>query len=302
MQRWSSRRSGRDGFGLWVRKWDLEDVSSVCWFTGIHVLAACAPFVLDQGAITNQGMCGSMGLALLSGFGVTLGYHRLLCHGSFKIPKWLEYLFVYCGAHAFQRDPMFYVNTHRNHHKYADTDRDPVTATVDSFWYCNMGWLFNNDHIAAKCGESRGGQYSKVPELKAQWFYRFLHDTYFWHPTALAALLYLHGGFSYLAWAMGMRAVVIHHFAALASYVSHKWGERPWNSPDTSTNNWWVAALTLGEGWHNNHHAFPRSARHGLEWWQFDPTWELIKFLQLVGLATDVRLPTKAEKGRIALR
>ncbi|KAL7612946.1 hypothetical protein Lser_V15G06544 [Lactuca serriola] len=243
---------------FWFRKWDLEDMSSICWFTGIHVLAACAPFVFDRGAIR---LC--VGFALLSAFGMTLGYHRLLCHRSFKIPKWLEYFFVYCGAHAFQRDPMFYVNTHKNHHKYTDTNRDPVTPT-DGFWFCNMGWLFNNDHIATK------------------------------------SLLYLQGGFPYLAWAMGMRAVVIHHFAALASYVSHKWGERPWNTSDTSTNKWWVAVLTLGEGWHNNHHAFPRSARHGLEWWQFDPTWVLIKFLQLLGLATNVKLPTEAQKGRIS--
>ncbi|KAJ9559803.1 hypothetical protein OSB04_004963 [Centaurea solstitialis] len=232
-------------------------------------------------------------------FGVTLGYHRLLCHRSFKLPKWLEYFFVYCGAHAFQRDPMFYVNTHRNHHKYSDTNRDPIVIASHGFWYCNMGWLFNNDHVAKQCGELRGGEYSKVPELKAQWFYRFLHYTYFWHPTALATLVYLHGGFPYLAWAMGMRGVVVHQFASLVTYVSHVWGDRPWNSPDTSTNNWWVAMLSLGEGWHNNHHAFPRSARHGFEDWQFDLTWELIKFLELVGLATDVQLPTEAHKRRM---
>ncbi|XP_024972102.1 delta-9 acyl-lipid desaturase 1-like [Cynara cardunculus var. scolymus] len=281
---------------FWFRKWDSEDMASISWFTMIHVLAAIAPFVFDMGAILL-----ALVLAILTGIGVTLGYHRLLCHHSFKIPKWLEYFFVYCGAHAFQRDPMFYVNTHKSHHKYTDTDRDPV-APSHGFWYCNMGWFFNNDHIAAQCGESRGGEYSKVRELKAQWFYRFLHYTYFWHPTALAALLYLHGGFSYLAWGMGMRGVVVHQFASLATYVSHIWGERPWNSPDTSTNNWWVAILTLGEGWHNNHHAFPRSARHGLERWQFDFTWELIKFLELVGLATDIKLPSETQKRRTELR
>ncbi|KAI3806897.1 hypothetical protein L1987_22815 [Smallanthus sonchifolius] len=199
---------------FWFRKWHSEDVANIFWYTAIHVLSVCAPFMFNWGALRV-----AVGLSFLTGFGVTLGYHRLLCHRSFKLPKWLEYFFVYCGAHAFQ------------------------------------------------CGE-----YSKVPELKAQWFYTFLHDTYYWHPAALAALLYLHGGLCYLSWGMGMRGVVVHHFASLASYVSHIWGERPWNTQDTSTNNWWVAMLTLGEGWHNNHHAFPRSARHGLEWWQFDLT------------------------------
>ncbi|KAF5785350.1 putative fatty acid desaturase domain, acyl-CoA desaturase [Helianthus annuus] len=281
---------------FWFRKWHSEDMANVFWYAVIHVLAVCAPFMFTWGAFWV-----ATGLSFLTGFGVTLGYHRLLCHRSFKVPKWLEYFFVYCGAHAFQKDPLFYVNTHKNHHKYADTDRDPVAPT-HGFWYCNMGWFCNNHHIAAKCGESKGGEYSKVPELKAQWLYRFLHDTYYWHPTALAALLYLHGGLSYLAWGMGMRGVVVHHFASLATFVSHIWGDRPWNTPDTSTNNWWVAMLTLGEGWHNNHHAFPRSARHGFEWWQFDLTWELIKFLKLVGLARDVKLPTEAEKRRMSVK
>ncbi|KAL4578208.1 hypothetical protein LXL04_014328 [Taraxacum kok-saghyz] len=280
---------------FWYRKWDFEDVASISWFAGIHVLAACAPFVFDSGAIRVAVVLG-----FLTGFGITLGYHRLLCHRSFKVPKWLEYFVAYCGAHAFQRDPMFYVNTHKSHHKYTDTERDPV-CPGHGFWYSNMGWFCNNDHVAKLCGESRGGQYSKVPELKAQLFYRLLHDTYFWQPAALGALLYLYGGFPYLAWALGMRAVVVHHLASLASYASHLWGDRPWNSPDAATNHWLVALLTLGEGWHNNHHAFQRSARHGLEWWQFDPTWELIKFLQLVGLATNVRLPTEAEKARVPL-
>ncbi|KAI7739209.1 hypothetical protein M8C21_001116 [Ambrosia artemisiifolia] len=224
---------------FWFRKWHPEDMANICWYTVIHVLAFCAPFMFTWGAFWV-----AMGLSFLTGFGVTLGYHRLLCHRSFKVPKWLEYFFVYCGAHAFQgfktkdqtplryrrlrdddrvpgegpvlkatlrrigffklqlqKDPLFYVNTHKNHHKYADTDRDPVAPT-HGFWYCNMGWFCNNHHIAAKCGELKGGEYSKVTELKAQWFYRFLHDTYFWHLTALATLLYLHGDLSYLAWGM----------------------------------------------------------------------------------------------------
>ncbi|PWA44509.1 fatty acid desaturase, type 1, core [Artemisia annua] len=148
-----------------------------------------------------------------------------------------------------------------------------------------MGWLCYNDYIIAKCGES-----SNVPELKVQWFYRFLHSTYFWHPSALAVLLYHYGGFPYLAW--GLIAFVVQS-------VGHIWGERTWNTRDTSTNNRWTGMFALGEGWHNNHHAFPNSARHGLEWWQFDLTWELIKFLELVRLATDVKLPTEAEKKRM---
>ncbi|XP_024972107.1 acyl-CoA C20 Delta5-desaturase-like [Cynara cardunculus var. scolymus] len=282
--------------GFWFRKWDSADITNLCLIIVKHVLGCCAPFVFDWGAFWV-----TLVLGILAGLGVTLGYHRLLTHRSFKIPKWLEYFIVYCGVHGGQKDPIFWVSVHKNHHKYADTEKDPHTP-MEGFWFSHMGWFCHNQYIAAKCGESRSGGYSNVAELKAQWFYRFLHDTYTWHTVALASLLYLHGGFPYLAWGMGMRELVINHFTFLVTSASHMWGQRPWNTPDTSTNNWWVAMLTLGEGWHNNHHAFPKSARHGLELWQFDLTWELIKFLHMVGLATDVKVATEADKKRMALR
>ncbi|KAI3684305.1 hypothetical protein L6452_33527 [Arctium lappa] len=281
--------------GFWLREWDSIDITNLCWFTGIHVLGASAPFMFDWGALWT-----AVGLAFMTGFGVTLGYHRLLSHRSFKIPRWLEYFFVYCGVHALQRDPIFWVSIHKNHHMHADTDRDPHTPT-QGFWFSHMGWFFYNNYIASKCGESRSGEYTNVPELKAQWFYRFLQDTYFCHPIALATLLYLYGGLPYLAWGMGMRAVMVLHITFLVGSVNHLWGDRPWNTSDTSTNHWFSGLLALGDGWHNNHHAFPKSVQHGLEWWQLDLTWELIKFLEMVGVATDVKLPTEADKKKMAL-
>nr|GEV55956.1 fatty acid desaturase, type 1 [Tanacetum cinerariifolium] len=212
-------------------KWDFLHETNLLWFLGMILLGSCAPFVYDPDAVYV-----AVVLFFMSGYGLTLGYHRLLSHRGFTVPKWLEYFFAYCGAHAVQ------------------------------------------------CGED-----PNVSELKAQWFYRFLQDTYFWHPTAFAILLYLYGGFPYLVWVMGVLVTALYLLTFVPFYVIHKWGTRPWNTPDTSTNSWWVSLLCLGEGWHNNHHAFPRSARHGLEWWQLDLTWELIKFLDVVGLATDIK-------------
>ncbi|XP_076902796.1 delta-9 acyl-lipid desaturase 1-like [Bidens hawaiensis] len=276
--------------GFWLRKWRLGDVANLCWMTGIHVLAAFAPFVFDWGAAMV-----ALVLGLFTGMGMSLGYHRLLTHRSFKIPKGLEYFFAYCGVLAGQKDPLSWVSTHKSHHKYADTDRDPHSP-AEGFWFSHLGWFCYNDYIVAKCGE-----YSNVPELKAQWFYMFLHETYFWHPTALGVLLYFYGGFPYLVWGLGVRATFVCHITFVIRSAGHIWGERPWNTHDASTNNWWTGTFALGDGWHNNHHAFPNSARHGLEWWQLDLTWELIKFLQLVGLATDIKLPSEAEKRRMAL-
>nr|XP_043634783.1 acyl-CoA C20 Delta5-desaturase-like [Erigeron canadensis] len=275
--------------GFWFRKWDMFDLSHLLLLIVKHTLAVCSPFVLTWGAFWVTVI-----LSFFSGMGITLCYHRVLTHRSLKLPKWLEYFFAYCGLHAGQRDPIFWVSVHKYHHKYTDTERDPHSP-LEGFWFSHIGWFHYNEYLAVKFGESKIAEYANVPELKAQWFYRFLHDTYVFQIALLGAILYMLGGFPWLAWGMGMRAVMVNHFTFFAASICHRWGERPWNTLDTSTNNWWVAMLTFGEGWHNNHHAFPYSARHGMEWWQFDATWELIKFLEMLGLAKDVKLPSEAE-------
>ncbi|KAI7754788.1 hypothetical protein M8C21_015928, partial [Ambrosia artemisiifolia] len=210
--------------------------TNLCWLIGMFLLGSCAPFVYHPDAFRV-----SVVLSLLSGFGVTLGYHRLLTHRSFKVPKLVEYFFAYCGVHALQRDPIVWVRTHKLHHKHADTQMDP-NAPTQGVWLSYLGWFLYNNYVATKkrqtprsCGEK-----SNVSELEAQGFYRFLNDTYFWHPTALATLLYLYGGFPYLAWGMGMRITILHLTTYIQNSVNHRWGERAWNTPDTSTNSWYV--------------------------------------------------------------
>ncbi|KAL8226139.1 hypothetical protein R6Q57_018696 [Mikania cordata] len=281
--------------GFWNRKWHMMDVTHLLLGVGKHGLALSAPFVFDAGAVLV-----AIVLSCVTGIGVTLGYHRLLTHRSFKLPKWLEYCFTYCGSHAGQRDPIFWVSVHKNHHKYTDQERDPHSPH-EGFWFSHIGWFHYNEYLSVKCGEPEIGVYSNVPELKAQPFYRFLHDTYVWHIIGLGVLLYLAGGYPYLAWGMGVRTVLVNHVTFVVGSVCHLWGGRPYNTPDTSTNNGIMALLTFGEGWHNNHHAIPKSARHGFEWWQPDVTYGVIKFLEMVGLATDVYLPTEADKKRTKL-
>ncbi|KAF8022042.1 hypothetical protein BT93_G2239 [Corymbia citriodora subsp. variegata] len=142
---------------------------------------------------------------------------------------------------------------------------------------------------------------NNVGDLQKQPFYRFLQSTYHAHPIALVVQLYLLGGVHFLVWGMGVRIVWIYHITWLVNLVCHVWGKQAWNTGDLSRNNWWVAILSFGEGWHNNHHAFEYSARHGLEWWQLDMTWYVVRLLQILGLATDVKLPNEAQKERLAL-
>ncbi|KAK1312080.1 hypothetical protein QJS10_CPA07g00616 [Acorus calamus] len=271
--------------------WSGVDVVPTGVVGVVHALCLFAPFTFTRGAFGV-----ALALGLVTGmFGITLSYHRNLSHRSFCLPKWLEYAFAYCGVHALQLDPIDWVSTHRYHHKYCDSARDPHSP-FNGFWFSHMGWLLKKGSISQRCGGT-----NNVRDLEGQPFYRFLRDTYFFHPIALAFLLYAVGGFPFVVWGMGVRTALAYHITWFVNSVCHIWGSRSWNTDDLSTNNWWVAVLTFGEGWHNNHHAFEYSARHGLDWWQIDMTWYVVWLLRAVGLATDVKLPSPIQRQRMCL-
>ncbi|XP_076904730.1 palmitoyl-monogalactosyldiacylglycerol delta-7 desaturase, chloroplastic-like [Bidens hawaiensis] len=271
---------------FWGRKWRKLDIKMASGIFILHVLALFAPFTFSWDAFW---------LALLFYFltgmlGITLCYHRLLSHHSFKLPKWLEYTCAYLGVQAIQRDPMYWASIHRYHHQYVDLEKDPHTPTY-GFWFSHMGWLFDSNYIMEKY-QAR----NNIEDLKSQAFYRFIKRTYMYHIFGFAALVYAWGGFPYLVWIMGVRTAWCYQGIFLVNSACHIWGERVWNTNDLSKNNWWVAIVSFGEGWHNNHHAFEYSARHGFEWWQIDLTWYMICFFKSVGLATNVKTPSQAHK------
>ncbi|KAL2462755.1 Palmitoyl-monogalactosyldiacylglycerol delta-7 desaturase [Forsythia ovata] len=273
------------------KKWNIWDAITLGWLVAMHLLCLFAPFTFNWAAFWV-----AFGLHIITGlFGITLSFHRHLSHKSFKIPKWLEYIFAYCGVLAVQRDPIFWVSTHRYHHQFCDTEKDPHSP-IRGFWFSHIGWSIENNSIVEKCGKL-----NNVGDLEKQPFYKFLESTYFIHPIALGALLYALGGFPYIVWGMGVRSVYVYHITFLVNSASHTWGKQAWNTDDLSRNNWLVAMITFGEGWHNNHHAFEYSARQGLEWWQIDITWYVIRLLEAIGLATDVKLPTSAQKQKMAI-
>ncbi|CAO2827179.1 unnamed protein product [Amaranthus hypochondriacus] len=301
------------------RKWNCLDRGNVILIAGLHVMALFAPFAFDWGALW-----ATIILDLVTGLlGITVSYHRNLAHRSFKLPKWLEYFLAYCGLLALQGHPIAWVSVHRYHHQFADTDKDLHTP-MHGFWFSQLTWLFHTQPIAVRPAEQFSehvpplnmhfsdfglafgipeyGEANNVKDLEKEPFYRFLRSTYILHVLLLGLLLYALGGFPYLVWGIGVRFVYMTHVTGLVNSVCHVWGNQVWNTGDLSKNNWWVALLTYGEGWHNNHHAFPYSARHGLEWWQIDVTWFIVKFLQLLGLATDVKLPIENHKQRLTFQ
>ncbi|KAF6162537.1 hypothetical protein GIB67_003083 [Kingdonia uniflora] len=273
------------------RKWTYMDVRHAIIILLIHVLCLFAPFTFNLGAF---------GVAVVLSFvtgllGMTLSYHRNLTHRSFKLQKWLEYLFAYFGAQALHGDPIDWVSKHRYHHKYSDSEQDPHSP-LEGFWFSHINWMFDNNYVTQKCGE----QLTIAEDLRKQLYYKFLRSTYLVHPIALGVLLYALGGFPFVVWGMGVRSTFVLHGTFLVRSACHIWGQQPWNTGDLSKNNWFVGLIAFGEGWHNNHHAFEFSARHGLEWWQIDLTWYIVRLLEIIGLATDVKLPSKIQKQKMS--
>ncbi|XP_023515073.1 palmitoyl-monogalactosyldiacylglycerol delta-7 desaturase, chloroplastic-like [Cucurbita pepo subsp. pepo] len=292
------------------KKWTKLDKNLALVFLILHLLCVFAPFCFTWGRFFLAIL-----LANLTGIGISVSYHRNLAHRSFKLPKWLEYSLAYCGAHALQGDPIDWVSTHRCHHRYVDSERDPHSP-IYGFWFSQIAWLFDSYNLTKKVCPNyntsqkierskfmsfmKHGYPDNVNDLLNQSFYKFMHRTYFLHPLALLVLLYAIGGAPFIIWGMSVRFVLSLHITSMVNSVCHIWGKQPWNTGDMSRNNWLVALLTFGEGWHNNHHAFEYSARHGHEWWQIDFGWYIIKLLQVIGLATHVKLPSENYKQRLA--
>lgn len=226
---------------------------------------------------------------ITGGIGITLGFHRCISHRSFTAPKWLEYVFVLCGTLACQGGVLDWVGLHRMHHKYSDTAADPHDSNK-GFWWSHIGWMMFN--IPAQNDIPR---FTK--DIQDDPFYQFCQKFLVPIQVVLGLILYALGGWPFVIWGIFVRLVMVFHFTWFVNSATHKFGYVSHDSDDHSRNCWWVALLTFGEGWHNNHHAYQYSARHGLAWWEVDITWMTIKLLSFLGLAKDIKLPPVTATG-----
>lgn len=264
--------------------------TNVVFFSAVHILALLAPWFFSWSAL---------GVTILlhwffGSIGICLGYHRLLSHRSFQVPQWLEYIITTIGALAMQGGPIFWVAGHRLHHAYTeDENKDPYSAKR-GFWWSHMLWIFypRKDFFDNK-------NYQKyAPDLAREPFYCWLDRYFLFLQIPLGLLLYALGGWSFIIYGMCLRAVLLWHSTWFINSVTHMWGYRTFEVEDNSRNLWWAAILTYGEGWHNNHHAYPHVAKAGWRWWEVDITWWAIFLLKSVGLAQKVTMPPEiASKG-----
>lgn len=282
-------------------------------FTLFHLLLplAAIPWLFSWEGVVSV----LVGNYVFGSLGICLCYHRILTHGSLKVPKWLEHTFAILGICSLQDSPAHWVALHRLHHKHSDEDADPHTP-LKSFFWSHIGWLFVKGTAPNKSRHFLTREYT--PDLMRDSFYAFVErgNMWIWIFAAHAVLFFLGGfavgwtwsgelldatqfGLSMLVWGVVVRVVVTWHFTWSVNSVAHVWGYRNYDTKDNSRNNWLVAMVTWGEGWHNNHHADQRSAAHGHRWWELDATFTTIRVLRLFGLAWDVVQPRDSQSTRL---
>jgi len=264
------RLSARQGFN-----WPTAVV-----FALLHVGAVAALFFFSWPLLAAAAFL----YWVATGLGISMGYHRLHTHRSYQLPLFAEYFLALCGSLSLEGGPISWVAIHRIHHQNSDRPGDPHSPR-DGGWWAHVGWII----FGGATHDSTYRMSKYAPDLAKHRFYVWLNN-YHWLPTvALAALLAAIGGLPLMLWGICLRLVFGLHATWLVNSATHIWGSRRFATRDDSRNNWWVALLTFGEGWHNNHHAHPTSARHGLAWYEFDPSWIGIRLLRRLGIATSVR-------------
>ena len=233
-------------------------------------------------------------------FAITGFYHRYFSHRSFKTSRPLQFVFAAIGATSVQRGPIWWAAHHRHHHVVTEQPDDPHSPQQHGLFWSHTGWFLSREHFATRTERVR--DLLRYPEL------RFLDRFDIVMPVLLAVLLYAGGqwlavhrpglgtsGGQMLVWGFFISTVVLYHGTFTINSLAHRWGTRRFNTRDDSRNNWLLALVTLGEGWHNNHHHYPASAKQGFYWWEFDPTYYALRIMSWMGLVWDLR-PVPAER------
>lgn len=228
-------------------------------------------------------------------FALTAGFHRYFSHRSFKTSRWFQFVLAWVGTSSAQLGPMWWAANHRHHHQHSDKEPDIHSPVTRDFFWSHIGWVMCKAHSETKYDRIK--DLTKYPEL------HFVDRYHVLPVLSLIALLYGVGallnylfpalgtsGMQLVMWGFFLSTMLVYHVTFCVNSVTHIIGKKRFDTDDESRNNWWVALLTFGEGWHNNHHRWPLSARQGMYWWEIDLTYYLLRVLQFFGLVWDLKL------------
>ena len=281
----------------------VPEIAEVTCFSARHV-AFVTPLILLHlacGLVAVAGVSGvAMAVFLFTGFiqvfGITVGYHRLLAHRSFETSRAFQFVLATFGVLAGQNGPLWWIGHHRHHHRHPDREEDPHSPRAGFFW-SHMGWLFSPRCVRVR--RQLVADLERLSELKLLERYSYFVNL------GYALLLYLLGdaahrlgaqtnGFQLVVWGCILSTVCAYHAIWSANSFCHRFGRRRFATRDDSRNNLLVSLLTLGDGWHHNHHHCPYSARHGFAWWEIDLNYAILRLLASLGLVWDLKLPRVA--------
>ncbi|MFK8115587.1 MAG: acyl-CoA desaturase [Rubripirellula sp.] len=270
------------------RRWNNVSYWAIGWLTAAHLVVA----FMAYSTFTWTGLAVMFVLHWITGsLGICLGYHRLLTHTGMKTYPWVRYFFAGVGTLAGEGSALDWVADHRKHHAHSDQEGDPHSPKDGGLW-SHMLWLVYNTHN----GDRKAYLERWAPDLYKERGMRILDVLFLPLHITVGFLLFgvgyaiggLELGASLVVWGMFVRLIGVLHATWMVNSASHMWGYRNYETTDDSRNNWLVAIVAYGEGWHNNHHAYPRMAKHGHKWWEFDITWQAIRLLRATGLVWDV--------------
>lgn len=217
-------------------------------------------------------------------FGITAGYHRYFAHRTYKTSRIFQFILAFLAQTSSQKGALWWAAHHRGHHLYSDTERDIHSPKQDGFWYSHMGWIFSDTEATEW---KRIKDFAKYPEL------RFLNKYWALPPFLLGFGAWLAFDWSGLFIGFCLSTVLVWHSTFMINSLAHVFGTRRYETSDTSRNNWFLALLTFGEGWHNNHHYYMNSVRQGFFWWEIDISYYILRVLSWFGIVWDLKLPPK---------
>jgi stearoyl-CoA desaturase (delta-9 desaturase) len=247
------------------------------------VLAHLACFAAIWTGVTAEAIVICAGLYLVRMFGVTAGYHRYFSHRTFRTGRVGQFLLAFLAQSSAQRGILWWAAKHRYHHRHSDTELDVHSPRQHGFWYSHVGWVFTRRHNETDL--EAVADLAKYPEL------RWLDRHQYLPATVLAVATWLVAGWPGLVVGFFWSTVLLYHGTFMINSLAHVRGTQRYITGDDSRNNWWLAVVTLGEGWHNNHHAYQRATRQGFRWWEYDPTYYVLKALSWTGLVWELGEP-----------